>query len=119
MLNNASSSRLWPVLIASACIFLLSPGLCAKSYPMPKRQLTRQLLETIAKVRNGKTLNSRTDAAEHLAMLTRGINPHKATIQPWQRWCLFLKLRKTQCVPGWRHRWDILACVRRWRYRSS
>jgi hypothetical protein len=53
MLNTTSSSRLWLVLIASACIFLLSPGLCAKSHPMPKRQLKRQLLETMAKVRNG------------------------------------------------------------------
>ena len=77
MLNNASSARLWLVLIASACILLLSPGLCAKSHLMPKRQLKRQLLETMAKVRNGKTSNSRTDAAEHLAMLTRGINPYK------------------------------------------
>ena len=77
MLNNASSSRLWLVLIASACILLLSLGVCAKSQPMPKRQLKRQLLETMAKVRNGKTLTSRTDAAEHLDMLTRGINPYR------------------------------------------
>ena len=77
MVNKASSSGLWLVLIASACIFLLSPGLCVKSHPMPKRQLKRQLLETMAKIRNGKTLTSRTEAAEHLATLTRGINPHK------------------------------------------
>jgi hypothetical protein len=78
MLSKASSSRLSLVLIAAACIFLLSPGLWAKSHPRPKRQLKRQLLETMAKVRNGKTTNSRTAAAEHLAAtLTRGINPHK------------------------------------------
>jgi hypothetical protein len=77
MMNNGLSSRLWLVLIASACIFLLSPGLCAESHPMPKKQLKRQLLETMAKVRNGKSLTSRTEAAEHLATLTRRINPHK------------------------------------------
>jgi hypothetical protein len=64
-------SVVWLVLIA------LSPGLCAQSHAIPKRQLKRQLLETMAKVRNGKTVNSRTDAAEHLQTLTRRINPHK------------------------------------------
>ena len=64
-------SVVWLVLIA------LSPELCAQSHSMPKKQLKRQLSETMAKVRNGKTSNSRTDAAEHLATLTRGINPHK------------------------------------------
>ena len=44
---------------------------------MPKRQLKKQLLETMAKVRNGKTSTSRTNAAERLATLTRGINPQK------------------------------------------
>ena len=77
MLNNTSSSRFWLILITSTCIFLLSPGLCAESHPMPKKQLTRQLLKTMAKVRSGKTSNCRTDAAEHLETLTRGINPHK------------------------------------------
>jgi hypothetical protein len=76
MLNNASSSRLWRVLIASACIFLLSPVLGA-GHPRPKRQLKTKLLETMAKIRNAKTLNSRADAAEHLAMLTHGINPQR------------------------------------------
>jgi len=41
--------------------------------PMSKRQIT----ETMAKVRNGKTSTIRTDAAEHLAELTRGIDPNK------------------------------------------
>ena len=77
MLNNTSSSRLSLVLIASAGIFLLSPGICAKSHPRPKRQLKRQLLEAMAKIRNGKTSNSRTDAAEHLETLTDGIDPRK------------------------------------------
>ena len=66
-------------LISSVCLVLiaLSPELCAQSHPTPKRQLKRQLLETMANVRNRETVNSRTDAAEHLATLTRGINPLK------------------------------------------
>lgn len=64
-------SVVWLVLIA------LSPGLCALSQPRPKSQLKRQLSETMAKIRNEKTLTSRTEAAEHLAPLTRGINPNK------------------------------------------
>jgi hypothetical protein len=61
----------WLVLMAP------SPELYAQSHSIPKKQLNRQLSATMAKVRNGKTSNSRTDAAEHLAMLTHGINPHK------------------------------------------
>jgi hypothetical protein len=64
-------SVVWLVLIA------LSPGLCAQSHSKSKKQLKRQLLETMAEIRNGKTSTSRTEAAQHLAMLTRGINPHK------------------------------------------
>jgi hypothetical protein len=64
-------SLVWLVLIA------LSPELCAQSHSMRKKQLTRQLPETMAKIRSGKTSNSRTDAAEHLATLTSRINPHK------------------------------------------
>lgn len=74
MLNHVTPCRLWLVLTA---IFLLSPGLCAKSYAVPKGQLNKQLLDTVAKVRDGKTSNARTDAAERLATLTRGINPNK------------------------------------------
>jgi hypothetical protein len=77
MLNKASSIRLWLVLIVSGWIFLLSPGLCAQSHSMSKKQLKRQLSETMAKIRNGKTSNSRTGAAERLGTLTRGINPNK------------------------------------------
>jgi len=61
----------WLVLVA------LSPELCGQSHFVPREQLKRQLSETMAKVRNGRTLNSRTDAAESLATLTRRINPHK------------------------------------------
>jgi hypothetical protein len=44
---------------------------------MPKKLLKGQLSETMAKIRNGKTSTSRTEAAEHLATLTRGLNPKK------------------------------------------
>ena len=64
-------SVVWLVLIA------LSPGLCAQSRSMPKKQLKMQLSETMAEIRNGKTSTSRTEAAQHLAALTRGINPRK------------------------------------------
>ena len=64
-------SVVWLVLIA------LSPELCAQSHFVHKKQLKRQLSETMAKVRNGKTSTTRTDAAEHLKTLTRGINPYK------------------------------------------
>lgn len=73
MLNNTTPSRLGLVLAA----ILLSIGLCANSYAMPKGDLNKQLLETTAKVRDGKTGNARTDAAERLATLTRGISPNK------------------------------------------
>ena len=62
---------LWLVLIA------LSPGVCAQSNSAPRKQLKGQLSATMAKIRNGKTLTSRTEAAEHLALLTREINPKK------------------------------------------
>ena len=64
-------SVVWLVLIA------LSPELCAQSHSRPKKQLERELSETMAKIRNGETLTSRTEAAENLALLTRGINPNK------------------------------------------
>ena len=50
---------------------------CEKSLSQnPSQQLKWQLSETMAKIRNGETSTSRTEAAEQLAMLTRGINPH-------------------------------------------
>jgi hypothetical protein len=73
MLNNETPCRLWLALAA----ILLSLGVCANSYAMPKGDLNKQLLETMAKVREGKTSNARTDAAERLATLTRRINPDK------------------------------------------
>jgi hypothetical protein len=77
MLNNAASYRLWLIVMMSACLLLLSPVVCASSDPKLKRQPKRELLETMAKVRNGRTSTSRTEAAQHLATLTHGINPHK------------------------------------------
>ena len=77
MLNSASLFKLCLVVITSACFFLLSPAVCARSGVMVERQLKEQLLEEIAKVRNGETVSSRTDAAERLATLTRGVNPQK------------------------------------------
>lgn len=67
-------SGFWVTLIISVCFLLsLTPTTPAKGGPMLKQQLK----ETMAKVRNGDTSTSRTDAAEHLATLTRGIDPHK------------------------------------------
>lgn len=47
MLNNASSTLILLV-STSACLFLISPAVCAKNGLMVERQLKRQLLETIA-----------------------------------------------------------------------
>jgi hypothetical protein len=62
--------------VVGLVLIALSPELCAQSHSIRKKQPKRQLSETMAKVRNGKTVNSRTDAAEHLETLTRRINPH-------------------------------------------
>jgi hypothetical protein len=70
MLENGS--KLCFAVIASACIFFQS-GTAHAGDPMSKKQLT----ETIAKVRTGGTSMARTEAAEHLAELTRGISPNK------------------------------------------
>ena len=77
MLNSASQSKLCLALVTSACFFLLSPVVCAKSGVMVKEQLKEQILEEIAKVRNEETLRLRSEAAERLDLLTRGINPQK------------------------------------------
>jgi hypothetical protein len=75
VLNNVSSFRL--CLVAASICALWLAGLCSESQAVPRRQLKRNLSETMAKIRDEKTINSRTEAAEHLAMLTRGINPRK------------------------------------------
>jgi len=77
MWNNAVFSKLCFMVTTSACFFLLSPAVCAKSPLMVKQEINRQILKTIRKIRNEKTVTSRTDAAENLATLTRGINPHR------------------------------------------
>lgn len=56
-------------------LFFLPLALCAESHAT--QQLKRQLSETMEKIRNEKTANSRTDAAQHLATLTHRINPRK------------------------------------------
>ncbi len=76
MLNTLSSNRSL-VRIIIACFILISPDGYAKSGVMVKSQLKSKLLETIAKVRNEKTSNARTEAAERLANLTWGINPQR------------------------------------------
>jgi len=68
-----NGSKLWFAVIASACFFLLSVTLYAKG----DHTSTKQLTETIEKVRTGATPAARTEAAEHLAELTRGIHPNK------------------------------------------
>jgi hypothetical protein len=70
---KCTSSGLWIVVIVSACLFPLTPTACARGGPMLKKRLK----EAMAKVREGETSTSRTDAAEYLATLTRGINPSK------------------------------------------
>jgi hypothetical protein len=66
-------SRVRFAVIASALICSLSGSAHATDDAMSKRQLTK----TMAKVRKGKTSTVRTEAAEHLAELTRGIDPQK------------------------------------------
>ena len=56
-------------------------SICALAVPAlaqtESRRSNTQLSETMAKIRNEKTINSRTDAAEELATLTHRINPRK------------------------------------------
>ena len=61
-----------PLVAASAVVMMLLTG-TANATGDPT--LIKQLTETIANVRAGKTPNARTDAAEHLAELTRKIDP--------------------------------------------
>jgi hypothetical protein len=63
----------WLAVTASAWFFLLPGASHAEGKPMPNRELT----EATAKVRKGATLAVRTEAAQHLAELTRGIDPQK------------------------------------------
>lgn len=61
------------VMIASALVFLPGDTMRAKDNTMLKKQLA----ETIATVRKGETPTIRTDAAEHLAELTRSLSPKR------------------------------------------
>jgi hypothetical protein len=60
--------------IASAYILFLS-GTAHAGDHMPKKLLTEQFTKTIMDVRTGATPTIRDEAAQHLAQLTRGIDP--------------------------------------------
>lgn len=62
---------------AYVCIVLLPGAAHAKGNPMTKRQLTEQLTITIAKVQTSGPSMARTEAAQHLAELTRRVDPKK------------------------------------------
>ena len=62
--------------IACAWIVLLSGPAHGQAHHKPEGQLT-ELTQTIAKVRTGEPSMSRTEAAEHLAELTRKIDTKK------------------------------------------
>lgn len=61
--------------LAICAIWLATPACAAQVQSSAK--LLKQLHETIRKVRAGKTVDVRTDAARHLADLTRRVNPKK------------------------------------------
>ena len=63
------SVALWFVLSPMAVMAQLGGG------PVPMKQIK----QTIAKVRSDKTVNDRTEAAEHLANLTRELSKRKVT----------------------------------------
>src|SRR5262249_27524929 len=71
MPKNASSASVWFLVSASAWFFWLS----ATAWATDDRKLRKQLQTTIAKIRNGDTIKSRLEAAEHLESLTEGIDP--------------------------------------------
>lgn len=70
-------SRFCLAVIAFALIASLFGTTHAQTDRMSKSQLTEQIAQTIKKVRMGKSSVARTDAAEHLAKLTQGIDPKK------------------------------------------
>ena len=49
----------------------------AQGQSKPEKDLTRKLSETMAKIRQGKTVTYRTEAAQHLATLTHGADPNE------------------------------------------
>jgi hypothetical protein len=64
------------VMIATACIVVLSSKAYAQIGHLTKEQFTQQLKKTMTRVHDEKTLNARTNAAERLADLTRGADPN-------------------------------------------
>lgn len=71
MLKGGAKLRI--SVIASALICLLSARAGATSDVVAQREVR----EAIAKIQNGESLTARTDAAEHLAELTRRMDPNK------------------------------------------
>jgi hypothetical protein len=69
MVSSRSGYRLLGILCVMVC---LPP---ATTSATDASMLKKQLLETIAKVKSGKTANRRDAAAQHLSELTAGIDP--------------------------------------------
>jgi hypothetical protein len=67
--------RVFVGVIASGCwIVLPADPAQARAGHTPQRQLTEQITQTIAKVGTGESSTARTEAAEHLADLTRQVH---------------------------------------------
>lgn len=65
-------SEFWIAVMTCACIFFLSHATDA----VGQDTVMKQLRETVAQVRKGKTSRVRTDAAQHLAKLTNQLDPN-------------------------------------------
>src|SRR5258706_9922519 len=77
-MRTIKSAPICFAVIASVWMILLLSGTAHTKAGQPtEKQLTEQLTETVAKVRTGATSAARTEAAEHLAELTRGIDPNQ------------------------------------------
>lgn len=77
-MRTVESAPICFAVIASVwMILLLSSTALTKAGRPTGKQLTEELKETVAKVRTGATSAARTEAAERLAELTRGISPNQ------------------------------------------
>ena len=75
MLNNPS--RICFGVIASILTISLCVTTQAQKDHMSDNQFTEQLTKTMERVRTGESVNVRTESAQDLAKLTRGIDPKK------------------------------------------
>jgi PBS lyase HEAT-like repeat len=75
--RTAMSAAFRSAVIASAWIVLVSGTAHGKADHKPESPLKEQLTQTMAKVRTGEPSMNRTEAAEHLAELTRKIDAKK------------------------------------------